>query len=393
MSIAKQKLVPSKYGDGTIRVRKDGTYETRIYNSRTGKQESVYGKSKAEVNRKVRAKKQEILLNKSTGLTKLTVEEYSLGWLRKYKYRSIRDSTFDKHEQMLMNHVIPNLGYLKMQSVKSDDLQELFNDLANRKAYSTIKKVYEVVYQVFAHALLVKAIEINPIEAVILPKEENLKVKTKEIEIYTDDELRMLHDVMIDVYDEKGKYRLAPMYLFLANTGLRRGELMAALWTDVNLEKKQIDINKTLSRVKNRTPDTLEPLPGYQPVITKPKTKSSIRTVPLNDTAIWCLEEMIRRNNLEGISSEYVCCNSDGGMLCTRSFDQMLERLCKTAGIKFRGLHAFRHSFATRCFAKGIDVKIVSKLLGHSSVNITYSTYIHVLKDQEITAVELLNDI
>ena len=106
------------------------------------------------------------------------------------------------------------------------------------------------------------------------------------------------------------------------------------------------------------------------------KSESSRRTIPLTPEAINILEEQYARR-----ISEWVFTNDDGERLSYEALRYQTRKACDEAGIEYRGEHVFRHTFATNCYHKGIDVKILSRLLGHADVNITYNLYIHLYGD------------
>ena len=349
----------STYGLGHVRQRKDGFYEGILYDKRIGRTVSVSAKTQTELNKRMKEKRKEILTQEFGKITNMKVEDYFLYWLQTFMATTVKCTTYDKHEQVIRNHVIPRIGYLKMKEVTSADLQKMFNDLSKIRAYSTIKKVMEVVHQ------------------------------TKDIEIYSDDDLKRMEETYLSLYEEKHLYRLSPMYLFLAHTGMRRGELLALKWKDINFKNNTAKIRSSLARYKKRD-ENMQYIGGYETKMMNPKTRTSNRTVYLNTKAVSYLQEMKRRNDELGIKSEYVVCNRDGVYVHSCSFDQELDRWCKRIGIEFKGLHALRHSFATRAIAAGVPIKVVSELLGHADIKITLNTYTHVLESQKYRAVELL---
>lgn len=379
----------STYGLGHIRQRKDGSFEGIIYDKRIGKTVSVSAKTQTELNKRMKEKRKEILTQEHGKVTNMKVEDYFIYWLQTFMSTAVKRTTYDKHEQMIRNHVIPRIGYLKMKEVRPEDLQKMFNDLSKIKAYSTIKKVMEVVRPCFKHATLTGDITKNPMLGVRMPNKDSVAVKTKQIEIYSDEDLRLMEESYLTLYNEHNLYRLSPMYLLLAHTGLRRGELLALKWKDVNFKTNTIKIKASLTRYRNRD-ENMEYTGGYSIEMMNPKTQNSVRTVYLNSKAISYLNEMKRRNEELNIKSEYVVCSKEGKYLQTRSFDQELDRWCKKIGVKFKGLHSLRHTFATRAIAAGVPIKVVSELLGHSDIKITLNTYAHVLEEQKHQAVELL---
>ena len=379
----------STYGLGHIRQKKDGSFEGIIYDKRIGRTVSVSAKTQTELNKRMKEKRKEILTQEFGQITNMNVEDYFLYWLQTFMSSAIKRTTYDKHEQMIKNHVIPRIGYLKMKEVTPSDLQKMFNDLSKIRAYSTIKKVMEVVRPCFKHATLTGDIAKNPMLGVKMPSKESVVIQTKEIEIYSDEDLKRMEETYLTLYNEKHLYRFSPMYLFLAHTGLRRGELLALKWKDINFANNTAKIKSSLARYRKRD-ENMQYIGGYETKMMNPKTRTSNRTVYLNSKAISYLHEMKRRNDELKIKSEYVVCNRKGGYVQTRSFDQELDRWCKRIGIEFKGLHALRHSFATRAIIAGVPIKVVSELLGHADIKITLNTYTHVLESQKHEAVGLL---
>jgi integrase len=119
---------------------------------------------------------------------------------------------------------------------------------------------------------------------------------------------------------------------------------------------------------------------------TSAKSKSSRRTVPLNKAAYSALDALKKQTNCE-----YVISTKDGNAVHPAPFQKTLDRICKTADIERFGVHALRHTFASKMIEGGVDIKIVSKILGHSSVRITYDIYIHVLDKHKKEAVESID--
>ncbi len=152
------------------------------------------------------------------------------------------------------------------------------------------------------------------------------------------------------------------------------------------MEKKTIAVTKNIITVKNR-----EGGAGKQKMILqdKPKTEKGKRIIPLNKAALRALEDLKRSPGT--VPNGFIIHTKEGRPVLPRTFEQMLELMCKAADIRRIGAHALRHTYATRLFEKGVDIKIISELLGHSSTEITYRIYIHVIDSLKETAVEALD--
>lgn len=153
----------------------------------------------------------------------------------------------------------------------------------------------------------------------------------------------------------------------MIETGLRVGEVLALRWQDVQLSRKRINVRNTVVRLANKKQSFVQD---------SVKSESSKRTIPLTPEAIKILE-----NQYAHRQNEWVFTNSDGERLSYEALRYQTRKACIDAGIEYRGEHVFRHTFATNCYHKGIDVKILSRLLGHADVNITYNLYIHLYGD------------
>ena len=381
-------------GEYPIITRKDGRLEARIWNPYLKKQNSVYAYDKTELKRKIRDKLIAITQTKIDP-TKDTVDQYIGKWLYTYKAATVRRTSFDTNERMFRRYISPVIGTMKFKEVTDTELQQVLNTVAETYAFSTVKKTKEVLQQCWTFAYNRGDIERNPMNLVKTPKEEMCGKPTKTIHIYTEAELKRILAAIIDYYNTKHYYRVSPIFIFLANTGLRIGEALALTFDDLDLENRTIRVNKTITRVKCRGKDNaLKKKNGLNSeyIITPPKTQSSNRIVDLNETAIWAIEEVQRRNQEMQIpKSCYIFCSELGNFFNPRSIEDTMRRVCIRAGVSYYGLHALRHTFASRCFEKGVAIEVVSKILGHANPTITTKIYIHILPHVKKLAVNILD--
>lgn len=165
--------------------------------------------------------------------------------------------------------------------------------------------------------------------------------------------------------------------------------MLGLRWTDVSFEKRTI-VNNTRVIVKDRTGES----ENHYTVISQEsaKTAAGERTIPMNKKAFAALQDLY---SITG-QNEYVLTSKNGTPLTPRYLDRMFRKIATYAGMdeeKVFGLHSMRHSFACRLFENGVDAKTVSTILGHADVGVTYNTYIHLLKNQQQTAVDILDQI
>lgn len=380
------------YGTGSISQRKDGTWTARmiIGTNPNGKPKikALYGKSEKEVKKKLKEFQKEFYKNDMTTVKKNTVESFMRDWLYEIKINSLKPKSFDRLEQTVLLHVIPQIGHLQIAAIQSMDIQKMINTLKNNGlSYSSVKKAYDAVNECFRTGVIQRTVIFNPALGVEVPSQKSFG--KKEIRFYKDDEVEKLIAAATEKYKNgKRKYRLGDVIELDINTGLRYAELLGLRWEDVSIENKTISVKNTIVTVKDRSVKDNSKR-THKELIQEgdAKSESSIRTVPLNDAALHAISSL---KEVTG-NCEYVLSGEKGGRLTPRYLDRILRKVATSAKFpkdRIFGMHSLRHTFATKLFAKGIEVKTVSELLGHSDVMLTYNTYIHVIESQKEDAVK-----
>ena len=238
--------------------------------------------------------------------------------------------------------------------------------LCDGYAYSTIKKQYNLI-TAFVKYLLGEGFSVRPVYLnVTLPIAENTKKPKKEIVTYNKADQVKLHKAM----EADGGEASYAVLLMLEN-GLRVGEVLALSWEDIDFDRRAVRIHRTLVHPASRSKGFIQE---------GAKSKTSNRTIPLSPKVITALEKlMMNADSPAGIIFQSVKfpCNSMG----YNALRKHIQKLYRDAQVEYRGMHVFRHTFATNCYYKGCEIKKLSKLLGHASVTITYNTYIHLYGD------------
>ena len=382
-----------EHGQGTIYLRKDGRWYGAVQNgyNENGKPKmiTVYGKTGAEAKRKLKEKIKLInsdgLILQNNTIKNITVEEYCTNWLKNVKVNELKPSSYDRKELTLSNQVYPSIGMLQLSQLSIDDVQEMVNQLKQKElSYSSIKKAYEAINECCKYAIIRGDLQKNPCTGVTLPK--NLKHQDGDIKFYTDKQVEsLLKQATIKYNNGKNKYRLGYGIQLLLYTGLRIGEALALTWEDVDIQNKTIKVNKNLKQVKNRDDNQSV----YKIIIqNSTKTNSGTRIVPLNNKSIEALKQI---KEITG-QYKYVFSTETGNNVSARTCDRMFRKIQENCGFKeIYGVHALRHTFASLLFKKGVDVKTVSEILGHKDVSVTYNTYIHLIQEQKVSAMKLLD--
>lgn len=287
-------------------------------------------------------------------------------WLTIVKKNSVKSLTYDRlliSFKLLQTYPIAGKS---VDEIRSTDIQGHLNLLVeDGYAMSTIRKQFNLITAYWKWAMSQGFVKTAVYLGAKLPCEEMVKSSKKDIQTYTPYEQSILLDSLLTL--EHVQYAAAVLML---EAGLRIGEVLALSWSDVLWSRRAIYIHRTLIR------ESSAPITFIQE---SAKSKSSKRTVPLSSTAMDALERL----NFRKSSDELIFAREDDPSMpySYSSIEYHIRRLCKDLEIPYLGLHAFRHTFATNCYERGCDVKILSKLLGHSDVSITYNIYIHLYGD------------
>lgn len=383
-----QKLRREK-GTGTIWKKDNGTWMGRIDigKSTDGKRKfkSFSGKTEAEVKRKIRE------YNKTehkVDYSKISVETYVNNWLTTYKRNTIKDSSYDALEKTVRNYIIPHLGLIRLQELTSDDIQNLLQSLKNSGySYSTVKKAHNCLNEFLRHATIKKDIADNPMLLVNMLAESEFEKKA--IRYFTEEECALLIEESSRQYSTgKLVYQYADAYVLMLHTGIRLGEAIGLKKIDWNKKENTLHIQRNIQSISKR--DAVgNRVKGKQLVSNTTKTYSGDRIIPLNKAATEALERLCSQHP----DSEYAVCSSKGEVVPPERLERTFYRILKNVGISQAGTHSLRHTFASMLFAKGTDVKTVSELLGHASIQITLNTYIHLINKPKHNAVAKLDDV
>ena len=320
---------------------------------------------------------------------KIALEEYMKYYLTTVKKNSIKPASYDRDYKTYENQIKPRIGHYNIDDITSDIIQRelIANLVASGYSYSTIHKSFVLVNETLKHALLQDRIAKNPCIAVKLPKREN--ISHKEIRFFTDTEIESFKSQAVKMFSTgKPRYKYGNILCLILYTGLRGGELCSLKWEDINFDKKQIRVDSNTIAVYDydEENDTKS-----RKVIEQTSTKNSkVRIVPLNKKAIEILNA--QRKLVGGLDMDYII-SGDNEAVEVGNVTNCYENICKGAKIKNAlGVHTLRHTFASNAIRKGVDIKVISEILGHSSVTFTYNTYVHIIDEQKKNAVDLLDD-
>ncbi|NJD02192.1 MAG: site-specific integrase [Ruminiclostridium sp.] len=361
-------------GEGNISKRVDGTWTARIQlgikEDGKPKVKAFYGKSRKEVAEKL-ADYRELTKSGYTDDDMPEFKTYITNWLYSVKVNELKAMSFDRLESTINNHIIPVVGQFKTNMITDTIIQtQLINKRVKTYSHSSIKKMYDALNACFKYAVTRRDLRFNPMETVTMPSKSEFE--TKEIEIFTEDELKILTHIADSQFSNgELRYKNGWGVILMIYTGMRMGEALALKWEDFDENEKKLLIRKNIGLVKNRTGEGKNYTLLEQDTL---KTKNSDRVIPLSQKAITALAI------LKKTSRNYIISTKDGKPVRPRNFQNTFDYMLENAGLKHKGLHATRHTFASLLFKRNADVKTVGELLGHADARTTYNTYIHVMQ-------------
>ena len=371
-------------GEGNIRKRKDGRWEGRYTagtDPETGKPiaKSVLAKTQRECKEKLQKAMEELEKIDVTKRRDYTVGEWVQLWYENYAKPSVRASTAAYYKNYIDQHIVPRIGEIRLTALTTLQLQKFYNETKahgrvqryeNMENHSlsnkTIRGLHTMLRQCLEQAVTERLIPYNPANGCRLPKKEK-----KNMQIIPPEKIR-------DYLKAAEEWGALPMFYLELSTGLRRGELVALLWSDLNLQTKTLTVSKSVSRGRGEL------------VVTEPKTENSVREIYLSDETIRLLVEERKKHPF----SPYMFPSpKTGGMFDPDSFRHTHEKILKTIGAEHIRFHDLRHTFATLSLKNGVDVKTLSSTLGHYSAGFTLSTYTHATPDMMREAADTMGDV
>ena len=336
-----------------------------------------YGTGINEANKKADEYIDKIQSGLLNDFDKITLIELMSKWLYEIKkYDDIKPSTFESYDVTFRRYIqTSEIANCKLYNMKTITLQDCYIKMSkNGFSGAKIKKMNKLLYQFFKYAINEGYLNRNPAENIVIPKlEKEKKLKEDKLEYYSEEEVKLLKKSL------KGN-ELELLVLFALGTGLRQGELLALRYSDIDYDNMQIHVQRTVktnyvfdaNNKKHRQLNFLEP-----------KTKNSNRIVDIPSSLFKLLPV---KNTDELIFTD------NGNVWEARKLYRHWNYFLRDNNLPVKKFHSLRHTYATLLLSKGVELITVSKLLGHSSLQIT-EIYSHVIPKLKTNAVNKLNDI
>lgn len=370
--------------------RPDGRYATSaiIGYDENGKpkRKVIYGRTIMELDKKVADFKS--LQNKGIVIDDggMTVQQWSEKWLELYKADKAYN-TYMMYKRTVDNHITPNLGTIRLSALKTHHIQELLNTIIQDGHHRTAELVKITLTQIVKQAILEEYIYKDVTLGLSLPK----KIKPEKRAL-TDAEKTFIQNADLNL---KERAFIDLLYY----TGIRRGEALALMVSDIDFVNKKVKINKNLV-MKDRNSEVKQ----------SPKTYAGNRQIPIPNKLLQSLKEYMCKNK-----SVYLFTMENGEFMTNAAFRKFWNDILKKFNSAAGGYnpkpgrrtitletpmrliasditpHMFRHTYATNLYYAGIDIKTAQTLLGHSSIQMTMDIYTHLDNDKLSSSADKLN--
>lgn len=352
--------------------RKDGRWEGRYIKSRSKNGKALYGYvyaySYREVKQKLLFSIQAAQTKKQSSADKVNQQNtVSFGfladsWMEIIKPQ-IKESSYMKDSNSLKNYILPKFAHTEIDQLNYCILETYANELllsgGLKKTGLSAKTVTDVIAIIREILLFANrhGYNVNYFGSGIVIKQDR-----QVHAILTPAEQKQFQKYLIERISNKNLG-----LLFCLFTGIRVGEICSLRWEDISLDEKQIYIHTTMQRLQCE--------PGAptktKVIITTPKSKCSIRKIPIPDYLVSLIEKHFPNR------SGYILTGHETRFIEPRTIQNYFKSVLKECQIREINFHALRHTFATRCVELDFDIKSLSEILGHASVNITMNRYVH----------------
>jgi len=365
------------HGEGSIYRRKDGRWAASI-TLEHGKRKYFYGDTRREVQEKLKVALREQQQGTLATGPQQTLKAYLEQWIEQVHKPIIRASTYEMYRVVVYKHLIPGLGHIQLQKLTPQHLQSFFTKKQDEGLSAGRVKAFHTLL----HEALENAVKWNLVTRNVCDLVSVAAPGRREMHTLTQEQAKRF-------LQAAREHRLEVLFIVAVVTGMRRGELLALHWQDVDLDAGCLFVRYTANRIGKL---------GI--VVSEPKTKHGRRKIVLPDFVIEALkrhrEQQQAARNQAGPKwreTDVVFCNIYGGYIEATNLRTVFKRILKSAGLSDIRFHELRHSAATILLGMGIHPKIVQELLGHSSIGITLDVYSHVLPTMQQEAMNKFGDV
>jgi integrase len=370
------------HGEGSIYKRKDGHWAASI-TMEGRKRKTLYGKTRKEVQEQLNTALHQQQQGTLVTTPQQKVEQFLVHCLEDVHKHSVRPRTYERYEEMIRLHLVPGLGHHPLQKLSPQHLQAFYT----KKLQEGLSPTTVLSFHKMLHLALDKTVQWGLVPRNVCDAVEPPHVKRYEIQPLNAEQIQQF------LTAARG-HRLEALFVLALAIGMRRGELLALKWRDINFATGTLQVRRILTHM----PAKLNDKGGY--VEAEPKTEKSRRSITIAPFALEQLKQHRVRQVEEKLKAgpawtdhDLVFSSTVGGHLHTsRILFAQFKQLLKEAGLPDIRFHDLRHSSATMLLSLGVHPKVVQEILGHCQISMTMDIYSHVLPTMQREAMSKLND-
>ena len=372
----RQKRGRRSNGEGSIYLRKDGRWAVDItIEGHTRKR--YYCKTEKEAIEKRRTVLNELAQGSLATGPQKTLKDYLEQWLEDVQKDRLRISTYVKYKKMI-NYIIPVLGHIRLQKLTPQQVQSLYTKkIRDGLAPKTVYAIHGVLHSALENAVRWNLVSRNVTELVTLPR----VVKRERVPLTLEQAQKLL--------EVASGNRLEMLLVLALTTGMRRGELLALRWSDIDFEGQSLQVRHTVDFIARY---------GY--VENEPKTARGKRKILLPSFVV----EMLKRHKVSQLEQklkvgeawyglDLVVCGLEGNYLNPRYLLKLFDKLLKEASLPHMHFHDLRHSVVTLLLSMGVDPRSIQEFVGHEDITTTLGIYSHMLPSMQQGIVDMLDDL
>lgn len=298
-------------------------------------------------------------------------EVYEL-WFANYKH-TVKESSAQRVQYLFKNQILPKFGHMRINKINTAVCQKIVNEWNEENAPTRLRSYTK---KIFTYAMSINIISSNPMDNILIPR----KINPQKVEKENFLDRYQLKEFLLLVKQQE-PINIYAMLHVLAYTGLRKGELAALTWNDIDFANQTLSVTKT----------------GYylsgNPYITSTKTNKATRIISVDNSTIsllkqWKLEQkkllLSRGIPIKSDKKQLVFSNDKNNLIYNSFLNEILRKYSQYNITP----HGFRHTHASLLFEAGASIKQVQERLGHTNINTTLEIYTHVTKEAEKESVE-----
>lgn len=333
--------------------------------------------TKREAERVLRSRIDELESTFERKADKSTTAVFLRHWLQVYCEPRLAPNTLRGYRVNVENHIIPGIGHIPLNRLQPKDIQALYFTLSQKGLSGTsVRYVHNNLHKALGYAVKHELLPRNLADLVDIPKCNHYEAQT------------LTPEQVVTLLKASAQQEICLPVMLAVTLGLRRGEVLGLQWDDVDLSTGQVTIRHSASFNKG----------GF--TLSSPKTQNSRRTLLLPGKLCEVLESALTKQREAALFAgghynpyRLVCCRADGSPLSSNALNHQFKAALDSSDLPSIRFHDLRHTHATLMLRNAVPAKIVSAMLGHSSIGITMDIYSHVITEMQEGAVGIMDNL